>query len=43
MEKNKPKRNRAPPSPLDFVERIIEASDDGWPGYEEPFADVQTL
>lgn len=39
----KPKRNRAPPSAGDVVERIIESYDDGWPDYEELFFDVQTL
>jgi hypothetical protein len=41
-EEVKPKRKRAPPSPP-TVETIIEPYDDGWPDYEEPFIDVQTL
>jgi len=42
-KKDKSKRNRAPPAFPDFVERIIEQYDDGWPDYEEPFVDVQML
>lgn len=41
-EEDKPKRNRAPPISRNFVERIIESYDDGWPDYEKPFVDVQT-
>lgn len=40
-EEDKLKRNRAPPSSPDFIERIIEQYDDGWLNYEEPFVDVQ--
>ena len=40
-KEDKSKRNRAPPVFSDFVERIIEQYDDGWPDYEEPFVDVQ--
>ncbi len=42
-EEDQPKRNKAPPLSRDFVERIIEFYDDGWPDYEEPFVDAQTL
>jgi hypothetical protein len=42
-KEDKSKRNRAPPAFPDFVERIIEHYDDGWPDYEEPFVDVQIL
>lgn len=42
-ERDKSKRNRAPPFSPNFVERIIEQYDDGWPDYEEPFVDVQML
>jgi hypothetical protein len=42
IEEVKLKRERAPPSPP-TVETIIEPYDDGWPDYEEPFIDVQTL
>ena len=42
-EEDKPKRNRAPPLSRDIVERIIESYDDGWPDYDEPYVDVQTL
>lgn len=39
-----PKRNRAPPvSVTKCAEKIVEPYDDGWPEYEEPFVDVQTL
>lgn len=38
-----PKCNRAPPVPVDTCGGTsIEPYDDGWPEYEEPFADVQT-
>lgn len=40
-EEDKPKRNRAPPSAWNVVERSIESYDDGWPDYEEPFVDMQ--
>jgi hypothetical protein len=43
LYEDKPMRNRAPPVSRDFIERIIELYDDGWPDYEEPFVDVQTL
>lgn len=42
-EKDKLKRNKAPLSDQDFVDKIIESYDYGWPDYEEPFVDVQTL
>jgi hypothetical protein len=42
-EEDKPTRDRAPPFSRDVIERIIESYDDGWPDYEEPFVDVQTL
>jgi ribosomal protein S27E len=42
-EEDKPQRNRAPPSAQDWIERIVESYDDGWPDYEEPCVDVQTL
>ena len=38
---DKSKRKRALPAFPDFVERIIEQYDDGWPDYEESFVDVQ--
>lgn len=37
------KRNRGPPFSREVFERIIESYDDGWPDYDEPFVDVQTL
>jgi hypothetical protein len=40
----KPKRDRAPPVSVDTCGGTsIEPNDDGWPEYEEPFVDVQTL
>jgi len=42
-KEDKSKWNRVPPAFQDFVERIIEQYDDGWPDYEEPFVDVQML
>ena len=42
-EEAKPKWERAPPSPQNIVETIIEQYDDSWSDYEEPFIDVQTL
>ena len=41
-EETKSKRERAPPFPQ-TVETVIELYADGWPEYEEPFIDVQTL
>ena len=38
---DKSKRKRALPAFPDFVERIIEQYDDGWPDYKELFVDVQ--
>jgi hypothetical protein len=32
-----------PPSPKKCSERVIEPYDDGWPEYEEPSVDVQTI
>lgn len=43
FKEDRPKRNRAPPVSGDFIERIIELYDDGWPDYEEPFVDAKTL
>jgi hypothetical protein len=41
-EEDKSKGNRAPP-PSPDVKRIVEQYGDGWPDYEEPFVDVQTI
>lgn len=44
FEARDPKRNRSPPIRVaQHVEMIVEPYDDGWPDYEEPFVDVQTL
>jgi hypothetical protein len=43
FKEDKPKQNKAPPVSRDFIERIIELYDEGWPDYEEPFVNVQTL
>jgi hypothetical protein len=42
FEEYKSKRG-PPPPPKRYAETVIEPYDDGWPEYEEPFIDVQTL
>jgi len=40
----KSKKQQAPPAPFPEVPiRVYESYDDGWPGYEEPSVDVNSL
>ena len=41
---SEPKHQRAPPAPEpDKIIREYVSYDDGWPDYEEPFVDVNSL